>query len=171
MQDNVSQVNFSRILKKSIGNIFLSFSTYCLTLAKLSEEKAHNKVTINYEYNFFGALSSSLKFEPNHENETQIYYNIKKIIIIFLYFSVPCSGDSMCQTGGDANKVCSAGDCVCRAGYSNHDGLCKMGKKLFVNRKRRGRGLNYEYHKRNISQITHYNNMNSKTVFLVRHGH
>ena len=41
-----------------------------------------------------------------------------------------CSQDVTCQAGGDTNKRCSGGSCVCKTGYRLHiDDLCVIGKK------------------------------------------
>ena len=47
---------------------------------------------------------------------------------ISLHSDASCSSDSACQSGGDTNKECSSGSCVCKTGfYVNTAGICLEG--------------------------------------------
>ena len=70
----------------------------------------------------------SLCFHLNYRRSNVILLNSNFFFISFILIA-KCTAHGDCQAGGDANKACTGGSCVCKSGYYLHaNGVCTPGK-------------------------------------------
>ena len=74
------------------------------------------------------------KFYKIKEGDEKFTDDLRKCVLKktednFCWFLDSCASDAACQSGGDSNKICDSGSCVCKSGYlSGAAGLCEQGK-------------------------------------------